>query len=222
VLQRVAVRVGAAVVGVVLAVGAFAGSAAAHIEPISEWVQAGEDTTVLFAVEHGCDDDPTVEVSFDLPDGVTDADAVHLPDGWSGEVRDGTVVFEGGPTPAGQIVEFEIGLIAPETPGSLLMFPAVQRCEGRDGGPAPEPEQYVPAVLVVSAEDAANFEEHGDGHGHSGRPNDDGTEEASAATSTATADEESSSTGLVIGVVVVVALVAAAGAGTFVVRRRRS
>ena len=48
----------------------------AHVEPQSSEAPAGARTTFGFLVEHGCDGSPTVQVSIQLPEGLTDPEPV--------------------------------------------------------------------------------------------------------------------------------------------------
>jgi periplasmic copper chaperone A len=143
-----------------LAVGAVAGvvvaapSAWAHVEPDPPAVEAGTRATIAFTVEHGCDGSPTVEVRFQLPDGVTNLEP-HAPEGWTGTESGQGLTFAGTPLDAEEESVFGIAMTLPAQPATLY-FPVVQTCEQGEiawiaipEAGAEEPEFPAPALLVT-------------------------------------------------------------------------
>ena len=107
---------------------AVASPAFAHIDPDPTDAQAGSEVSVGFTVQHGCDGSPTVQLDMCLPDGVS-APTAEPPDGWTGQVVDNVVTFEGGPLPDDKELTFRVRMILPATPDTTIYFPFVQRCE---------------------------------------------------------------------------------------------
>ncbi len=105
-----------------------AAPAAAHVEPDPSRVEPATEATVVFAVEHGCDESPTTKLTFKIPKGVKNAQPVAK-DGWSSTTRRKTVVFE---DPASSDLveddEFSISFTAPNRT-TILAWKIVQRCE---------------------------------------------------------------------------------------------
>lgn len=131
--------------------------AGAHTESDVVAVPAGEDATVTLKPTHGCGDSPTVEVRIraEVP-GATAQDV----DGWTASAEadgdDRTVVeWTGGSLPADATGEFPLDFTAPDTPGELLLFPAIQVCDDGeelawiDGDP--ESEYPAPRLLILPA-----------------------------------------------------------------------
>lgn len=202
---------------------AFAAPASAHVEPTPPAIQAGTTSELAFGVEHGCDGSPLVELEIQVPDGVTDVEAVPGPDGWTGAVADGVVTFTGGPQPAEEPIDFSIRATFPDTPDEMVGFPTVETCEegsiswiepvveGQD-----EPESPAPTVLLTAeaptAEQLAPAEED---------------EEASTTettvgitTTSEDADESDSSTNVLLVAGIAVLVVALVGGGIVLARRR--
>jgi periplasmic copper chaperone A len=208
------------------AVLAFAAPASAHVEPTPPAIQAGTTSELAFGVEHGCDGSPLVKVEIQVPEGVTDVEAVPGPDGWTGVVADGVVTFTGGPQPAEEPIDFSIRATFPDTPDEMVGFPTVETCEegsiswiepvveGQD-----EPESPAPTVLLTAgaptAEQLAPAEE-----------DEEATTETTVGATTTSEDSDeadesdsSSSALLVAGIAVVV--VALVGGGVVLARRRK-
>ena len=85
---------------------------------------------MTFQPEHGCGDSPTVGVRVQAP--VADAAAGEV-DGWTATATPdgaGNTVLEwtGGCLPADEAGAFPVELTVPDAVGTLLAFPAVQRC----------------------------------------------------------------------------------------------
>ncbi|MEX2269010.1 MAG: DUF1775 domain-containing protein [Acidimicrobiia bacterium] len=114
----------------VLALGALllaCAPAAAHVEPDPNRVEPGDAVTVAFLVTHGCDESPTVKLTFKIPKGGTDV-APEDKDGWEAAKKGKTVVFEGGPLDTDTEDSFAIGFTAPNKK-TLLVWKVVQKCE---------------------------------------------------------------------------------------------
>ena len=94
-------------------------------------VPAGGAATVTLQPTHGCGDSPTVAVRIQAP--FPDAAAEPV-DGWTATATPdgaGNTVLEwtGGLLPVDQTGAFPVAFTAPDTPGTLLTFPAIQVCE---------------------------------------------------------------------------------------------
>lgn len=113
---------------IVVTAVAVSSPAFAHIDPDPTDAQAGSEVSVGFTVQHGCDGSPTVQLDMRLPDGVSNPNA-EPPDGWTGQVDDNVVTFEGGPLRDDQELTFRVRMILPATPDTTIYFPFVQRCE---------------------------------------------------------------------------------------------
>lgn len=179
-------RIGLGLLGTgALALGLTA-PAGAHISPDKGEVPAGGYTTVTFTVGHGCEDSPTREVAFQIPEGILNASPQVLA-GWdvvaTESALDEPIPGEGGDeaqtervseitwtAQAGNELDphfrqtFTIGFKAPETAEGPLSFPVIQRCvEGETAWidetveGEEEPENPAPFVTLGPAE--------GDGHG---------------------------------------------------------
>jgi uncharacterized protein YcnI len=141
-----------------LAVALAAGSAAlAHIEPDPGEAPAGSEQRIVFTVEHGCDDSPTIQLDMRLPEGMTGV-TTEPPDGWTGDVVDGVVTFSGGSAPAHEESTFTIVGTLPATPDVTVYFPTVQRCEEGEvrwidipsDGSGDEGETPAPAIRLTA------------------------------------------------------------------------
>ena len=154
--RRAVMAVAAAAAGSAVAV-VPAATLSAHTEASAVAVPALAEATVTFAPEHGCGDAPTVGVRIQAP--VPDARAGDVA-GWTATATPdgaGNTVLEwtGGSVPADEAGAFPLELMVPDVVGTLLAFPAVQRCA--DGtelawiGTAPGDEFPAPQVLVLPA-----------------------------------------------------------------------
>lgn len=214
-------------VTVILATG---GIVSAHIDPDPIAIQAGTSATVAFKVEHGCDGSPTTSMSFQIPEGVTDAVAVDK-DGWTATLSGSTLEFTGGPLAADEEDHFDITFTAPATAGEIS-FPVIQTCEQGELAwiepmveGAEEPERPAPIIKITegapTAEDLAPEHEEGEGteeEGPEGTVVATGTEPILIAPGP-TSDDDSSNTGTIVVVVVVVVIVLVGG-GVVLARRR--
>lgn len=130
---------------------------AAHTETDLVAVPAGSEATVTLQPTHGCGDSPTIEVAIQAPVSGATGGAV---DGWTVDTaeEDGrtVVTWSGGSLPADQTGAFPVTFTAPDTPGELLVFPAIQVCENGEemawinGDPASD--YPAPRVLVLAAD----------------------------------------------------------------------
>lgn len=133
------------------------GAALAHTESDLVAVPAGAEATVTLKPTHGCGGSPTVQVRIraPFPDAVADDvegwTATATPDGAGNTVLEWT----GGVLPADEDGAFPVEFVAPDAPGTLLTFPAIQVCaDGSElawisGDPADE--FPAPRVLVLAA-----------------------------------------------------------------------
>ena len=118
--------IGLAIAAIALLSGAAVVSA--HIDPDPTDAPAGSEQSVGFTVEHGCDGSSTIELNMRLPDGVTNPVA-EPPAGWTGNVTANIVTFIGGPLPDAVEETFRVRMTLPNTPGTTIYFPFVQRCD---------------------------------------------------------------------------------------------
>ncbi len=129
--------------------------ASAHTEPDLVAVPANSQSTITLQPTHGCGDSPTVQVRIRAPMEGAVAEPV---DGWTASSTPdgaGNTVLEwaGGPLPADTDGAFPVSFIAPDAPGLLLTFPAIQVCASGeelawiDGNP--QGEYPAPRVLVL-------------------------------------------------------------------------
>ena len=121
-------------------------SVLAHTEPDMVAVPAGAASTISLKPTHGCGESPTVAVRIRAPFPDATAGAVE---GWTATATpdgEGNSVLEwtGGVLPADEEGAFPVEFTAPDTPGVLLTFPAIQVCENGEelawisGNPADE------------------------------------------------------------------------------------
>ena len=127
------------VVRAVLAAGVLAALAApvqAVNVPDGGAVPPGRVSVIHFRILEGCDGQATDGLELTIPDGVTQVIPEAVP-GWSVETetvdRDGTpevalVRWTGGPLPDAQLLEFGLRATFPDEPGTVVEFPAIQRC----------------------------------------------------------------------------------------------
>lgn len=149
--------------GTVAATGVFswvlagviaAAPAAAHVL-IDRVEPAGDGkTSVVFAFEHGCEGDPTVQLELTVPAGV-EPHSTEEPAGWHAHIHGDVISWTGPPIADGDRAEFVLTAHIPGEPGDVVLFPAHQRCDGgksyhwADTDPsAPEP---APSFIGTSA-----------------------------------------------------------------------
>jgi hypothetical protein len=201
------------------------GVASAHIDPDPIAIQAGTSATVAFNVEHGCDGSPTTSMSFQIPDGVTDAAGVAK-DGWTATLTGNTLEFKGGPLAADEEDHFDITFTAPATAGDIS-FPIIQTCEQGELAwiepiveGAEEPERPAPIVKITegapTAEDLTPEPEEEEGTEGTVVATDTG---ATPTTVAASSDDDSSNTGTIVVIVVIVVIVLVGG-GVVLARRQ--
>lgn len=141
--------------------------AGAHTESDLVAVPAGSDATVTLKPTHGCAGSPTVNVRIRAE--VAGATAGDV-EGWTATATpdgDGRTVLEwtGGSLPADTTGAFPVHFTAPDAPGELLLFPAIQTCangedyswiQGDPNGEYPAPRLL---VLPADAEAAATIDD---------------------------------------------------------------
>jgi uncharacterized protein YcnI len=240
---------GAAILTAIVAVAVPAGVASAHTETDVVAVPAGATATVTFEPEHGCGDSPTIDMQVQAP--VTGATAVDK-EGWTATATpdgEGNTVLEwsGGSQPADQPGAFQVQFAVPDAVGTLLAFPAVQRCENGQqeawidteaGAESPAPQLL---VLAAGSQPAASVDDVPvDAPGRDqlaallAEPDEDGDAAAAPTTAPATSTPEVSVVAIAastdnggglsggwIAVIVFAALVVVAAVTAVVVRSRR-
>ena len=97
--------------------------AAAHVEPSPEKVQAGSVSKITLSAE-GEESVPAVKLTVQMPAGVTDVVA-HPTKGWKQSVNGRIVTWSGGTIPNGAIGKFAFSAHMPDSPGRVLVFPAL-------------------------------------------------------------------------------------------------
>ena len=143
------------------------GGAGAHTESDLVAVPAGSEATVTLKPTHGCAGSPTVKVRIRAE--VPGATAGPV-DGWTATATpdgEGRTVLEwtGGSLPADATGAFPVHFTAPDAPGELLLFPAIQTCangedyawiQGDPNGEYPAPRLL---ILPADARPAATFDD---------------------------------------------------------------
>ncbi len=119
--------IGGAVLVVLLLAFGPAAPASSHVEPTTPTGEAGRRADVGFVPTHGCGTAPTVGIDIQLPEGVLDPLPAEL-DGWTASVDDRVVTWDGGPLPDGDEATFSVDVLLPDTSGTTLYFPTIQRC----------------------------------------------------------------------------------------------
>jgi len=99
-------------------------AASAHVEPSPEKVPADSVSRITLSVE-GEEDVPAVKVTVQMPVGVTDVIA-HPAQGWRQSVNGRLVSWSGGRIPNGAVGKFQFSAQFPNTPGRVLVFPALE------------------------------------------------------------------------------------------------
>jgi periplasmic copper chaperone A len=98
-------------------------AAMAHVEPSPEKVPANSVSKITLSVE-GEESVPAVKLTVQMPTGVTDVVA-HPTTGWKQSVNGRIVTWSGGKIPDGQEGKFAFTAHMPNTPGQVLVFPAL-------------------------------------------------------------------------------------------------
>jgi len=97
--------------------------AAAHVEPSPEKVPAGSVSKITLSAE-GEESVPAVKLTVQMPTGVTDVVA-HPTPGWKHSVNGRIVTWSGGKIPHGADGKFAFSAKMPDSPGRVLVFPAL-------------------------------------------------------------------------------------------------
>jgi len=98
-------------------------AAAAHVEPSPEKVAADSVSRITLSAE-GEENVPAVKLTVQMPVGVTDVIA-HPTRGWKQSVNGRLVSWSGGKIPNGAEGKFQFSAHFPNTPGKVLVFPAL-------------------------------------------------------------------------------------------------
>jgi periplasmic copper chaperone A len=111
-------------VAVLMLVGlAVVPAAMAHVEPTPEKVPANSVSKITLSAE-GEESVPAVKLTVQMPAGVTDVVA-HPTRGWKQSVNGRIVTWSGGTIANGEEGEFAFTAHMPNTPGQVLVFPAL-------------------------------------------------------------------------------------------------
>ena len=97
--------------------------AAAHVEPSPEKVPPGSVSRITLSAE-GEESVPAVKLTVQMPTGVTDVVA-HPTSGWKQSVNGRIVTWSGGKIPHGVDGKFAFSAHMPNSPGHVLVFPAL-------------------------------------------------------------------------------------------------
>jgi uncharacterized protein YcnI len=97
--------------------------AAAHVEPRPEKVPAGSVSKITLSAE-GEETVPAVKLTVQMPAGVTDV-VTHPTKGWKQSVNGRIVTWSGGQIPNGAEGKFAFSAHMPDSPGRVLVFPAL-------------------------------------------------------------------------------------------------
>jgi uncharacterized protein YcnI len=98
-------------------------AALAHVEPSPEKVPAGGTSIITLSAE-GEESVPAVKLTVQMPTGVTDIVA-YPTKGWKQSVKGRIVTWSGGKIPHGAEGKFAFSAHMPNTPGRVLVFPAL-------------------------------------------------------------------------------------------------
>ncbi len=97
--------------------------AAAHVEPRPEKVPAGSVSRITLSAE-GEESVPAVKLTVEMAPGVTDVVA-HPTPGWKQSLNGRIVTWSGGTIPNGAVGKFAFSAKMPDSPGRVLVFPAL-------------------------------------------------------------------------------------------------
>jgi LPXTG-motif cell wall-anchored protein len=98
-------------------------AAMAHVEPSPEKVPANSTSKITLSAE-GEESVPAVKLAVQMPTGVTNIVA-HPTKGWKQSVTGRVVTWSGGKIPHGAEGKFAFTAHMPNTPGKVLVFPAL-------------------------------------------------------------------------------------------------
>ena len=98
-------------------------AATAHVEPSPEKVPANSVSKITLSAE-GEESVPAVKVAVQMPVGITEVVA-HPTKGWKQSVKGRVVTWSGGTIPHGAEGKFAFTVHTPNTPGQVLVFPAL-------------------------------------------------------------------------------------------------
>ncbi|HRE02323.1 MAG TPA: YcnI family protein [Ilumatobacteraceae bacterium] len=226
--------------GASVAIGAH--GALAHVGTDKSEITAGASTTLTFAIGHGCDDLPTREMKFQIPDSVLNA-APQMKPGWTitTEREDLAEPVESAHGPAqtdrvsvitftatdGFEVDphyrdtFTLAFRAPAETGTLF-FKTIQDCGGGNNyawieewdGAGAEPDSPAPSVEVVAATD-------GDDDGHGAAPTTAATTAPSVTVGGSSESGSDSDSGNGLAIAALIVAIAGVGVGGAALARSR-
>ncbi len=139
----------------VITVIVAAPAAAAHVAVDSAAPNGDGTTTITLTWNHSCSPDaPTTGVDVTAADGVTFTGASTGIPGWTSTVEPGSATFAGPGVPTGQQVSIAVVARITGTPGSTIMFPAIQHCGDQQTGwtdPDSSAEHPAPSLIATAA-----------------------------------------------------------------------
>src|SRR5689334_16074390 len=98
-------------------------AAAAHVEPSPEKVPANSVSRITLSAE-GEESVPAVRLTIQIPAGVTDV-VPRAGGGWKPSTHGRIITWSGGQIPNGEDGKFRFSARFPNTPGKVLVFPAL-------------------------------------------------------------------------------------------------
>lgn len=106
-----------------------AAPAAAHVTITPSTTAAGATAVLRVEIPHGCEESSTTSFSLRLPEEVEDVSATDRGRWTVARADDGLTWTTDRPLPDGEHDEVEFSVRLPDTAGTTLVFPVVQRCE---------------------------------------------------------------------------------------------
>ena len=153
-------------------------AAAAHVEPSPEKVPANSVSRITLSAE-GEESVPAVRLTIQIPAGVTDV-VPRAGGGWKPSAHGRIITWSGGQIANGEEGEFRFSARFPNTPGKVLVFPAlvtyangkvvhwigaessdtpaprITLTAARGGAQPPPPPPPPPAATTAAADDASS------------------------------------------------------------------
>jgi len=149
-----AARLTVGVATAAVAVVAMAAPVFAHVDAEATGVTADGATEIALSFEHGCGNEPTIEMRVRLPEGSSNAVAGEVP-GFTAAVTDGQIAWTGGSVPDGDAATFPFTVKLAQADGTEVPLPTIQRCPTSQndwievGGDDDGSEDSSPAPVIV-------------------------------------------------------------------------
>jgi len=149
-----AARLTVGVATAAVAVVAMAAPVFAHVDAEATGVTADGATEIALSFEHGCGNEPTIEMRVRLPEGSSNAVAGEVP-GFTAAVTDGQIAWTGGSVPDGDAATFPFTVKLAQADGTEVPLPVIQRCPDSQndwievGGDDDGSEDSSPAPVIV-------------------------------------------------------------------------